>query len=229
MGVSLLQPYPVKDGLTGAQTIDLLVKRVQILGGQLTGQFLVDCDTYASTSPKLSTQSQPGQQTPRILNVLHNSEYPASTFALLEVPLASGNLNVPPGAQAGVKTVSLVADNVFDLLIPKIAHVYSSKKIKIESKGHRFELGDFVVKLGSVLMSQNFKGILVEVEYRPCAVAESCWEILLEFMQGILGQNAQLVVPKTLQARMKEIYTPLDTMHQYMDQFASFRKAAVAR
>jgi len=110
---------------------------------------------------------QPGQQIPtRTLHVLHNSEHPASTFALLEVPLgpnAQGNMNIPPGAQTGVKTVSLVADNLFDLLVAKMGHVYSSKKIKIESKGPRFELGDFVVKLGSVLMSQNFKGILVEV------------------------------------------------------------------
>lgn len=101
-----------------------------------------------------------------MLNVLHNSEYPASTFSLLEVPLgpnASVNLNLPPGAQSGVKTVSLVADNLFDLLVQKMSHVYTSKKIKIESKGPRFELGDFVVKLGSVVMSQNFKGILVEV------------------------------------------------------------------
>lgn len=41
--------YPVKEGLTGTQTIELLTKRVQTLGGQLSGQFLVDCDTYGST------------------------------------------------------------------------------------------------------------------------------------------------------------------------------------
>lgn len=85
------------------------------------------------------------QSTHRVLNVLHNSEHPASTFALLEVPVLSapGNLNLPPGS--GVKTVSLVADNLFDLLVHKMSHVYTSKKIKIESKGPRFELGDFVV------------------------------------------------------------------------------------
>lgn len=49
MGFCRLQPYPVKEGLTGSQTIDMLVKRVETLGGQLTGQFLVDCDTYGST------------------------------------------------------------------------------------------------------------------------------------------------------------------------------------
>lgn len=36
-------------------------------------------------------------------------------------------------------------------------------RLQIESKGPRFELGDFVIKLGSVTMSQNLKGVMVEV------------------------------------------------------------------
>lgn len=104
-----------------------------------------------------------GQQGPgRTLNILHNSEYPVSTFALLEVPIIPPP-NTQPQQQPAYKVVHLVADNLFDLLVTKLAPTYTPKKIKIESKGPRFELGDFVVKLGSVLMSQNFKGILVEV------------------------------------------------------------------
>jgi hypothetical protein len=81
--------------------------------------------------------------------VLHNSEQPASVFSILE----SGN-----------KTIPLVADGLFDLLMNKMTSIYTSKKqTKIESKGPRFEIGDFCVKLGSVTMSQNFKGVLVEV------------------------------------------------------------------
>lgn len=81
--------------------------------------------------------------------MLHNSEQPASVFAILE----SGN-----------KVVPLIADGLFDLLMLKMTNIYTSKKqTKIESKGPRFEIGDFCVKLGSVTMSQNFKGILVEV------------------------------------------------------------------
>jgi len=101
--------------------------------------------------------------------------------------------------------------------------------MKVESKGTRFELGDFVVKLGTVIMSQSFKGILIEVEYKPCVVADACWKLLMEFMQGILGQNAQTAPPKILENRMKEIYTPLDTMLQYMDHFTAFRKASGTR
>lgn len=85
--------------------------------------------------------------------MLHNSEQPASVFALLE---------------SGSKVVPLIADGLFDLLMLKMTNIYTSKKqTKIESKGPRFEIGDFCVKLGSVTMSQNFKGVLVEVSGIP--------------------------------------------------------------
>lgn len=85
------------------------------------------------------------------MHVLHNSEQPASVFAILE----SGN-----------KVVPLLADGLFDLLLNQMTPFYTSKKTtKIESKGPRFELSDFCIKLGSVSVNQNFKGILVEVNY----------------------------------------------------------------
>lgn len=84
----------------------------------------------------------------RTLHVLHNSEQPATAFAILE----SGN-----------KVVPLIADGLFDLLMYKMSSIYTNKMQKIESKGPRFEIGDFCVKLGSVTINQNFKGVLVEV------------------------------------------------------------------
>jgi|ERR1711971_773668 len=58
------------------------------------------------------------------------------------------------------------------------------KKTTVESRGPRFEIKDFLVKLGSVTVGGVFKGILVEVEYCPGVVPNNCWGILLEFMQG---------------------------------------------
>jgi len=234
MGVSVLIVYPVKENMTGAQTIELLTKRVLILGGIQTGQFQVDCDSFGSVAHPMGGPAQgQGPSSTRTLNILHNSEYPASTFALLEVPVVPPlTPNMTPQQQqqlTGYRMVSLVADNLFDMIVTKMYPMYTSKKIKIESKGPRYELGDFVIKLGSVVMSQNFKGILVEVEYRPCLVAEACWDLLLEFMQGVFGQNAITTVPRTLQNRMKDIYTPLDTMNQYMEQFTAYRKASGIR
>lgn len=120
------------------------------------------------------TQGQPGP--PRTLNVLHNSDYPVTTFALLEVPLLQQQQGPGQPPSTAYKTVSLVADSLFDLLVPKLQPDYMPKKIKIESKGPRFEVGDFVVKLGSVLMSQSFKGILIEVKN----IEENLVELLKE-------------------------------------------------
>jgi len=170
MGVSVLIVYPVKENMTGAQTIELLTKRVLILGGIQTGQFQVDCDSFGSVAHPMGGPAQgQGPSSTRTLNILHNSEYPASTFALLEVPV-----------------------------VPQLTPNMTPQQ------------------------QQQLTGYKM-VEYRPCLVAEACWDLLLEFMQGVFGQNAITTVPRTLQNRMKDIYTPLDTMNQYMEQFKYFK------
>ena len=90
------------------------------------------------------------------------------------------------------KTVTLTSDTLFDLLMLKLTNVYK-KKTTIESKGPRFEIGDFIVKLGSVTVGGVFKGILVEVEYCPCVVPNNCWGILQEFMQVGVTRNMDTV------------------------------------
>lgn len=201
MGVTILQPYPVPENKTGTYVIELLSKRILALGATQQGQFLVDCESYLS-------HAQMG--TSKTVHVLHNSEQPASVFSILE----SGN-----------KNIHVIADEIFDLLMLKLSQYYTSKKqTKIESKGPRFELGDFCIKLGSVTMNQNFKGILIEVEYRPCVMANAVWGLLREFLLGFLGPTIAIQAPQHLMARMTEIYTPIDTIYQYLEHFTAYRK-----
>lgn len=201
MGVTILQQFPVENR-TGPSTIELLSKRISALGATQQGQFLVDCETYTSI-PALGHQ--------RTVHVLHNSEQPATVFSILE---------------AGQKTIPLATDGLFDLLMMKMASFYQSKKqTKAESKGPRYEIGDFCVKLGTVSVSQNFKGILVEVEYRPCVVPAMCWELMREFLQGFLGSSVPATPPAYFQNRMQDVYMPIDTIHQYLEQFTIFRKS----
>ncbi|KAG5876547.1 hypothetical protein JTB14_010318 [Gonioctena quinquepunctata] len=201
MGVTILTQYHAENK-SGPQTIEILSKRITALGAVQQGQFLVDCETYTSV-PQLGHQ--------RTVHVLHNSEQPATVFSLLET---------------GNKTIPLATDGLFDLLMMKMSHFYTSKKqTKSESKGPRFEIGDFCVKLGSVTVSSNFKGILVEVEYKPCVVPVMCWDLLKEFLQGFLGIAGPMNPPTYLQNRMQEIYSPIDTIHQYLEHFTLFRKS----
>lgn len=85
----------------------------------------------------------------RTLHVFHNSEQPASVFAVLD--------------NGTGKTVPVVADALFDLLLLKMSSIYTSKKSKVEIRGPRFELNDFVIKIGAININHNVKGIIVEV------------------------------------------------------------------
>ena len=46
--VCSLQTFPLIEGLTGPQTLDVLHKRITALGARVSGQFVVDCETYFS-------------------------------------------------------------------------------------------------------------------------------------------------------------------------------------
>lgn len=162
------------------------------------------------------------------IHLMHNSEYPASVFSILD---------------NGQKQIPLITDLIFDLLMLKVNPIYSTKKmLKIESKGPRFELGDFLIKLGTVTMSQNqnFKGILIEVDYRPCLIPVLCWELIREFLQGFLGQYAPTQIPAYFTnsiptmnpvqhyQRINDTYQPIDTVNQYLEHFQNYRKQTQA-
>ncbi|XP_040581304.1 mediator of RNA polymerase II transcription subunit 20 [Lepeophtheirus salmonis] len=200
MGVTSLLIYPLPQDKTAPQTIDLIQKRILNLGAVHTGQFLVDCETYINTTVPS-----------KVLHVLHNSEQPATVFSILESP--------------GKHSVSFTSDTLFDLLLLKLSNIYS-KKSKIESKGHRFEIGDFLVKLGVVSSAGSFKGILIEVEYLPCSVISSSWNLIVEFMQGFLGSTVPTEIPSCIKSKESpgEMFSPLDTIQLYLEHFGILRK-----
>ncbi|XP_059143401.1 mediator of RNA polymerase II transcription subunit 20-like isoform X2 [Physella acuta] len=198
MGVSCVYSYPVPEGRSGAQVVDVLQKQVETLGGIKMGNFHVDCEAYQSVM----------LNPPKTLHLLHNSEYPASCFAILD----SG--------------ATLVADTLFNGLMSNLKNYYQARKgAKVESKGNRYQLADFVVKIGSVSLAGSFKGILVEVEYCPSVVTSECWNMLKELLQSLIGNIADSP-PQSLKVKMDETYVPSFTMAQYLDHFNNFRKAA---
>ncbi|XP_064487988.1 mediator of RNA polymerase II transcription subunit 20-like [Ornithodoros turicata] len=201
MGVVSIHQFPIPEGKTGQQAAELLQKRLETLGAVREGTFCVDCETYFSC---------PNIIPARCINIIHDTEHPATCFSLLDTGLC------------------LVADLTFDMLMMKLSGIYTAKKsTKIESKGPRYEVADFLVKVGSVSLGPSFRGILVEVEYLPCVVPSSCWDLMREFMQGFMG-NAVQGPPQYLQGRMNELYSPVDTVQQYMDHFNAFRRASTA-
>lgn len=192
---------PVLEGKSVQQTVELLSKKLELLGAEKHGAFGVDCETY-HTAAAISSQGQTG----KLMYVMHNSEYPLSCFALFE--------NGP----------CLIADANFDTLMVKLKGFFQNAKAnKIESRGTRYQYCDFLVKVGTVTMGPSARGISVEVEYCPCVIANDCWNLLMEFMQSFMGSHTP-GIPTVFGTKHDSVYSPADTMVQYMELFNKIRK-----
>ncbi|XP_041051737.1 mediator of RNA polymerase II transcription subunit 20 isoform X1 [Carcharodon carcharias] len=201
MGVTCVSQIPAVEGKSVQQAVELLTKKLEILGAVKQGTFCVDCETYHAGP----TVTIPGQAA-KFMYIMHNTEYPLSCFALFE--------NGP----------YLVADSNFDTLMIKLKGFFqNAKSSKIESRGPRYLYGDFLVKVGTVTMGPSVRGISVEVEYCPCIVSNDCWNLMMEFMQSFMGSHTP-GTPSVFSSKHDGVYTPTDTAIQYMELFNKIRK-----
>ncbi|KAF8766619.1 Mediator of RNA polymerase II transcription like protein [Argiope bruennichi] len=116
MGVVSIHQFPIPEGKSGQQATEILQKRLETIGAIKTGTFCVECELIRGGGP-LSYHFSPN----RAVNIIHNSEHPATGFALLDTGTC------------------LMADSHFDMLMAKMAGIYIPKKaIKIESKSCPF-------------------------------------------------------------------------------------------
>ena len=84
---------------------------------------------------------------------MHNTEQPLTSYAITD----SG--------------ICLVADTVFDGMMQRLKTFYTPRKSsRIEAKGQRYELGDFVVKLGVISIGAHSRGIIIEVWWFQCSL-----------------------------------------------------------
>eukprot|EP00873_Tetraselmis_striata_P042128 jgi/Tetstr1/462392/TSEL_007398.t1 len=76
----------------------------------------------------------------------------------------------------------LEADKSVRALLEKMG-VYA-QRFSLDFEGHLYSVGDFAAKLGRAqTTAEEFKGIVVEVEYRPIGQLEAAQPILREFVQ----------------------------------------------
>lgn len=80
--------------------------------------------------------------------------------------------------------------------------------------------------VGRPYFSDNFScefSLFVQVEYRPSAVSSNCTGLFKEIMEGIIGKTVD--IPNYIKLRGNELYTPNDTMKQYLEHFNMLKKA----
>ncbi|XP_004227208.2 mediator of RNA polymerase II transcription subunit 20-like [Ciona intestinalis] len=202
MGVAYVSPWKVPAGQNVQQNIEELHNSIEQLGAIKTGLFTVECESYHAVNVANS----------KTLHLIHSTEYPASRFACFE------------------DGPSIVSDVMLPSFLSKLRSVWQPRKGgRIESKGHRYELGDFVLKTGIISMGPSTKGISLEVEYTPCVYPCDCWGIITELLKGFVGENMVTNMPTLILEKSKEIYTPDITMQQYVELFSNIRKSNLVR
>jgi len=202
MGVTCVFPIPVTEGKSSQQEFDALVKNFEFLGAEKCSNWTMDCDTYQST------QTTDGNV--KLIYVLHSSDHPRLSFSVLE------------------NNVCLVSDIGFDSVLLKLKSFYapSVKGGKVEVKGTKYSFGDFSVKLGNITQASHFKGIVMEVHYKPCFETSQCWNLLAEFVSMVVDEKMTIPVPpKTVVDKKRGLFSTADTMLQYLEMIVPSKKS----
>lgn len=191
------------EGYNPTQAMDTLQKKVELLSGRSLGAWSIDCETLQST-PALSAG---GPQ--KLIHMLHNTEYPITTFAVLD------------------SMTCIVAESSLDAIFMNLRHFYApsvKKGQKIEVKGYHFELKDYLVKFGSIAIGSTNRGIVVEVEDTANEMVPKCWEPLTEFVKGLLDYSSDNIVPPHFSSVSNRQYRASDRMIHYAHIFTQLRK-----
>ncbi|CAI5448853.1 unnamed protein product [Caenorhabditis angaria] len=195
-------------GISWVLEVDQSVKSVERLletnGAEKIGPFTVDVTPYIPTA-------QHSIDIPQNY-VVHHTKFPQTTFSII------------PGENFK-KSPKAVCDRGFDLILSKMRNgTTPDLHGKIEISGGEYRLEDFVVRVGTAVQGTTVKGIVVEVDFEPCAVVAQCKELMTEFIKTIFAKYADNRPDIFNSNEGPQNYTPLDTMWQYVTIVSKLRK-----
>lgn len=220
MVVSSVHTLPMNDGLSGPQMVEYYTRQLEALGAKKSGTFSVECECYHS-NPAITTANET-----RVLSLITASEYPASAFSIIEKSSGPSTSSTGTSTTSSSNSCTVVTDSSIEQILTNLSLFYSKKvHIRMEVRGQRWTLNDFVIKLGSCTLGGGnaFKAVVAEIEYGPCCVPGNCWDLIKELGQTFVG--ASIHQPQThLMARMNELFYPVDVIHQYNEIFTQLRK-----
>eukprot|EP01103_Thecamoeba_quadrilineata_P021267 TRINITY_DN970_c0_g1_i1.p2 TRINITY_DN970_c0_g1~~TRINITY_DN970_c0_g1_i1.p2 ORF type:complete len:163 (-),score=37.70 TRINITY_DN970_c0_g1_i1:58-546(-) len=128
---------------------------------------------------------------------------------------------VPQKCYLMSKNQVIEADNEMGGILEKIKSLYVNKHgHTIQIQGVEYEIGDFVVRWGSVSQGNNTsKGTIVEVEYKPSLLPNEGAMMLQEFVANIVSEKTPLGLDFTPKLNLPELYSNQHTTYQYVSVF----------
>jgi len=96
-------------------------------------------------------------------------------------------------------------------------------RTRIESKGMRYRIDDFLIRASLVSQSNIPKGIFLEICYLPYAVLTHCIALIREFMANQIGFSDLKVAHHLGGLKKGASFTYKDVVFQYLEVFDEFR------
>ncbi|KAJ1657165.1 hypothetical protein IWQ61_003389 [Dispira simplex] len=142
-----------------------------------TGRWQLGCKLYrgvsaASFDPASTTGPGFSKGPEKLLLLLTHSLHPAKQYAVVDDTVVE-------------------ADREMEAIVLKLKNLWVSRQhTRIE--GHCYDLGDFQVRIGNLVVGSSPKGLIVEVEYRAANILFQCHRLLAEFIQTMMPGDARL-------------------------------------
>jgi len=200
MGVAYVLQWNPTESQSPSQAMDALHTHLTNLQAKKISTWCIDCEQYASTN--MSGVANKSFQ------LIHTTDAEQLSFAITD----QGN--------------AIVAERSFDTILTKLMDCYLPNKLtKIEAKGTKWEIGDFLIKTGNVFLGPSLKSLVLEVEYMPSVLAREAQPLLQEFL-GIIASDI-IPIPDSLTiSTVSVFYQPSDTIAQYVRVFNDCRRVA---
>jgi hypothetical protein len=213
MVVTFVLKVNVPNEFTIEQYKEKLEKRLDALKPEKSSVFQVQTIVYQPNA----------QQTSVAVNQFLHSDFPATCFSVLE----QSQLNEFKVLSGDIGLASI------QRRMCELGVFTEKKQLNMECIGTTFKIGDFQVKIGSVIYSSSNKGLICEISYIWGNTNADTYGVLSEFIQSVLAWNlhekSQIggnIDQLTSYVRRKHAgapYCPEDTILQYFEHFNNFR------
>lgn len=196
---------PSVGGTVSSQTLFDAFKRIEALHGTKTFRWQVTASQYR---PNQRDQALPVDCARELLGVTF-SEAPEKHYFVLRQ-----------------EHMVVEADATMQAIMEKL-QVYRNR-LTILFEGFQYELGDFHIKAGRAVLAhtENLRGIILEVDYKPLSSVEQSRTVVQEFMElwqeGVVSGQFISLEPNYTEFSLPDQYSWQHTSLQYVTLMTFF-------
>ncbi|KAF7721207.1 hypothetical protein EC973_005107 [Apophysomyces ossiformis] len=88
-------------------------------------------------------------------------------------------------------SVVVEAEKEIEFILSRLKNLWQLRQ-SVTLEGTSYEIGDFTLRVANILLGSTYKGLLLEIDYRPCSAPNTAREMFKEFIESLVPSTAQL-------------------------------------